>query len=254
MDQKLTKKSNFFERISQIIDYYGIKNVNSFAKEYLGYDSSEKINRLKKENAKPSFEILNDISNKFEYINVEWLLTGRGNMLKSEKAYTIEDTAEHVVNDVEVLYQHKSKAIERFWNEQEVPLYELDATAGLSTIFSNNQQQNIINFIKIPDLPRCDGAIYARGDSMYPLIKSGDIVIFKEVVDLSYLQLGEMYLVDYTLNNDDYLVVKYIQKSEVEEHIKLVSHNPHHYPLDIPVSSVRAVAVIKASVRLNAIK
>lgn len=187
-------------------------------------------------------------------INPEWLLTGTGPMLRNEIAHVAEDVIHSIANDLELLYKHQSKAIERFWNEQEVPLYELDAAAGLSTIFNNNQQQNIINFIKIPDLPKCDGAIYARGDSMYPLIKSGDIVIFKEVTDLNYLQLGEMYLVDYTLNNDDYLVVKYMQKSEVKEHIKLVSHNPHHHPLDIPVSSIRAVAVIKASVRLNAIK
>jgi len=175
-------------------------------------------------------------------------------MVKSEKSYIEEISTHDVVSDTEVVYQHKSKAIERFWNEQEVPLYELDATAGLSTIFSNNQQQNIINFIKIPDLPKCDGAIYARGDSMYPIVKSGDIVIFKEVTDVKYMQLGEIYLIDYTLNNDDFLVIKYIQKSEEREHIRLVSHNSHHSPLDIPTASIRALAIIKASVRLNAIK
>lgn len=72
----------FFERIKKIIDYYGIKSINSFAKDYLSYKSSEKINRLKGENALPSYEILHDISMKFEEINPDWLLTGRGEMLR----------------------------------------------------------------------------------------------------------------------------------------------------------------------------
>jgi hypothetical protein len=83
MQEKNEKISIFFERILQIANYYGIKSINIFAKKYLGYDSSEKINRLKKENTSPSFEILNDISNKFENINPGWLLTGNGEMLKN---------------------------------------------------------------------------------------------------------------------------------------------------------------------------
>ena len=77
------KNTTFFDRITQIIDFYGIKSINSFAKEYLKYDSSEKINRLKDEKKRPSIEILEDISNKFEDIDANWLLTGRGKMLRN---------------------------------------------------------------------------------------------------------------------------------------------------------------------------
>lgn len=86
----MKKYSNFFERILQLIDYYQIKSVNSFACDHLKYDSSEKINRLKKENTNPSFEILLDISNKFESIDMNWLITGKGKMLKSEKNIEIK--------------------------------------------------------------------------------------------------------------------------------------------------------------------
>lgn len=82
MQENKEKYSNFFERISNIMDFYGINSVKSFACDWLGYDSSEKINRLKKIGNNPSFEILNDISNKFDNINVEWLITGNGPMLK----------------------------------------------------------------------------------------------------------------------------------------------------------------------------
>lgn len=87
----MKKYSDFFERILQIIEYYGIKSVNSFACDFLKYESSEKINRLKKENANPSYEILLDISNKFEDIDMNWLIAGRGSMLKTAKEVDVKE-------------------------------------------------------------------------------------------------------------------------------------------------------------------
>jgi hypothetical protein len=88
----MDKNSLIFERILQIIEFYDIKSVNSFAKDHLGYDSSEKIARLKDPNKRPSFEILEDISNKFAYIDLNWLVTGNGSMLKnSDKNDKIEN-------------------------------------------------------------------------------------------------------------------------------------------------------------------
>ena len=39
--------TNFFERIMQVANYEGYKNPLDFAKKGLGWQSSEKINRLK---------------------------------------------------------------------------------------------------------------------------------------------------------------------------------------------------------------
>lgn len=98
MQNNLKNNSAFFERIMQIINYYGIKNVNAFSKAYLGYNSPEKINRLKKEENKPSFDILVDIANKFDEINLDWLITGKGKMLKlSEKDKTFLASEEAAV-------------------------------------------------------------------------------------------------------------------------------------------------------------
>ncbi len=64
--------------------YMRRKSLNSLGfSEFLGYKNSEKISRLfRKENAMPSAEILSDISNKCENLNIDWLLTGRGSMLR----------------------------------------------------------------------------------------------------------------------------------------------------------------------------
>ena len=57
-------------------------NASEFANK-LGYGSPEKISRLlRKNSAKPSFDILKDIANNFDNINVVWLLNGSGSMFK----------------------------------------------------------------------------------------------------------------------------------------------------------------------------
>lgn len=57
----------------------GCKNTNDLSKA-LGYKSPEKLYRLERDsNAKPSSDILTDFSNKFEHVNMGYVLTGQGN-------------------------------------------------------------------------------------------------------------------------------------------------------------------------------
>lgn len=136
-------------------------------------------------------------------------------------------------------------------SNDEILLYDIDAAANLKTLLSD-KKQNIIGRLSIPNIPKCDGALFIRGDSMYPLLKSGDIVAYKELKDFNYIVYGEMYLVDFVIDDDDYLVVKYVQRSDEEGKIKLVSYNPNHPPMDIPIRDcIRAMAIVKASIRFN---
>ena len=88
---------------------------------------------------------------------------------------------------------------------------------------------------------------------MYPLLKSGDIVAYKQIYDFySEIFWGEMYLISVEVADEEFISVKYIQKSEKgEDYIKLVSQNKHHQPKDIKMSKIRAMALVKASVRMN---
>ena len=80
----------------------------------------------------------------------------------------------------------------------------------------------MVGKIQIPSIPLCDGAVYISGDSMYPILKSGDIVGFKEINSFSNLIYGEMYLVSFTIEGDEYLAVKYVNRSKREGCLKLV--------------------------------
>ena len=175
-------------------------------------------------------------------VNHEWLLTGEGDMLKSAREE----------RQVEVKPIHQPRSTEKKEEIQVVYLYDFEASAGLRSLF-NDSRQNIIDTIKIPNLPKCDGAIHIVGDSMYPLLKSGDIILYKQMpLDINNLLYGEMYLLSYDIDGDDYIVVKYIRKSDKgEPYITLGSENPEHAPRDIDFRRVTALALVKASVRIN---
>jgi phage repressor protein C with HTH and peptisase S24 domain len=86
---------------------------------------------------------------------------------------------------------------------------------------------------------------------MYPILKSGDIVGFKGINNFGNVIYGEMYIVAFHLDGDQYLTVKYVNRSEKEGYVKLVSYNPHHEPMDLPVDTIQDMAIVKFSIRKN---
>lgn len=189
------------------------------------------------------YKIKSKISENCPELNMNWLLTGEGDMLKDEQ---------HVSEVAEVKSLSNMKSSEVKKDEQMVNLYDFEASAGLRSLLDNNHA-NVIDSIRIPNLPKCDGAIHIVGDSMYPLLKSGDIVLYKEMpVDMQHLFYGEMYLISYIIEGDAYVVVKYINRSpQGEPYVTLVSQNPHHADRDIDFRTVNALALVKASIRIN---
>lgn len=178
-------------------------------------------------------------------VSSSWLLTGEGSMTCLEESMALEDDSDYAISSKFPL------RTDRRIDTQTVPLYDLEASAGLVALFGAN---NVVpaDYISLPNLPPVDGAVHVRGDSMYPLLKSGDIVLYKEVTDYQYgIFWGEMYLVAFCVDGEEYIAIKYIQKSELDGHVRLVSYNPHHSPKDIPVNMIRALALVKASVRYN---
>lgn len=170
-----------------------------------------------------------------------WILTGEGLKLKIADEYNIKKN-------------HNPVYSEKILESQEVTLYDINAAANLKTLFTQ-REQNILGKLSIPEMPKCDGAIYVRGDSMYPLLKSGDIIAFKEVQpSLNSIFFGEMYLLSFDMNGEEYLTAKYVQKSKKKDHIHLVSYNTNHPPMDIPLAGIKAMALIKVSIRMNTMR
>jgi phage repressor protein C with HTH and peptisase S24 domain len=174
-------------------------------------------------------------------------------------AKAINKSLYYFLNDDELPAYQQAKTFsdvaEKKIDSQSIPLYNIEASAGLVPLFRNSDE-HIIDYINIPNLPNCDGAVYVTGDSMYPLLKSGDIVLYKQIKDIkNNIFWGEMYLISVDMDGEEYISVKYVQRSdEGKEFIRLVSQNQHHQPKDIHLKRVRALAIVKASVRMNAMR
>lgn len=170
--------------------------------------------------------------------NPEWLDTGKGDMFNANPslASTFRVHGEHAMP------------------LQSIPLYSIEGTAGLVPLFEQKEEHIPVNYIHIPNMPKCDGAIYVAGDSMYPLLKSGDIVLYKQLHDLNDIFWGNMYLLSLDIDGEEFITIKYLQRSDKDGYIRLVSENHYHGEKDIEVSRIRAIALVKASVRINTIR
>ena len=204
--------------------------------DYLGVSRSTLCNWINRNSIDYPL-LLGKLSN----LNYNWLLTGKGGAVHQSN-YCDNDLAS---GEVEMLYSPKSpEAVD----DRSVTLYDISAAANLKTLLEDRPQY-ALGKILIPNIPACDGAVYISGDSMYPILKSGDIVGFKFIYDLRDIIYGEMYLVSFNRGGDDYLAVKYVNRSDEEGCIRLVSYNEHHSPMDVRVSDISQMGIVKFSIR-----
>ncbi|RYF25171.1 MAG: helix-turn-helix transcriptional regulator [Flavobacteriales bacterium] len=186
------------------------------------------------------------IAEAYPNLNVNWLITGKGEPYLHPY---VENNLLKVINEQEL--QTYNTKTDYPVETQRIPLFEFRASAGLTQLF--DKHPNVLNYIEIPNLPPCDGAIFATGDSMYPLVKSGDIVIYKRVNDLrDGIIFGEMYILSIVIDDHLHTLIKFVKKSDLgDDYIQLVSQNSHHASRDVHFRNVGAMALIKASIRYN---
>ena len=277
MQEKKQKISPIKQRILQFADSLGISKRVFYAQIGVSRGTLE---------AKTG--ITEDIMAKFiaayPEVSINWLVTGNGeifttktpkNTIKSNDGKIDgeidgkrklqktpsnteypkgEESFEKNVADVTVDKVFKLRT-DRLIDRQQIPIYDMEAVAGLVPLFADQYSQSIVEVMETTLIPKCDGGLRIVGDSMYPLLKSGDIVFYKQVHDIMHSIIwGEMYLISFDIDGDEYVSVKYLQKSDTPDHIVLVSYNEHHKPMEIHINRIRALAFIKASLRLNSLK
>lgn len=210
-------------------------NVSEFARQS-GIPQGTLNNIVGNRLSKPSFENISKLVSSDETIDARWILTGEGDMNRK----------------VDILKIHTPPYLEHINEHEIVPLYDIEAAANLKMTMYKDKE-NVIGYLSIPDMPTVDGAVAVRGDSMYPIIKSGDIVVYKWISSPEYITYGEMYLVNYLWGDDRHVVVKYVKRSQKEGYVTLISYNSHHEPIDIPISCIQSIALVKVSIRYNTI-
>lgn len=232
------------ERFEKLINELYSGNKRAFS-QAVGVSPTVIENVVGARHGNPSFEVLRKVLYALENINPDWLILERGEMYISDKSFKVPENGVLLLND----------SIEKKHARQLIPIYNISAAAGLVSLFNDPTGYTPIDYISLPNTGKVDGGIFAFGDSMYPLIKSGDIVVYRRIQDMvNSIFYGEMYLISYDMEGEEFIVIKYIQKSDDPNYIKLVSQNQNHQPKDIPLSKVKALALVKASVRFNTMR
>ncbi|MGL5227594.1 MAG: S24 family peptidase [Bacteroidales bacterium] len=229
---------DFFSRLDKFMEY---KELNDNKISVFCGISNGLIGKARKKGGALSLDNISKILYAYPELNSDWLITGRGTMICSNN----DNCEQGMISEVSQSYG------ERKYDKQQVPLYNLCAAASILQLYQDPSTV-IDDYISIPNLPKCDGAVYVKGDSMYPLIKAGDIILYKQVNEaITSIIWGEMYLVVFDMEGDYFTVIKYIQPGSDNNHILLLSYNQNHSPKEVHISQIKALALVRASIRYN---
>lgn len=215
------------DRIQYLIDNQYNKNKKKFANS-IGYSPQVVSNIVAGRRTKPSYDVLNAIISTNVYINSEWLLTGKGEMMKESCTSSIDKM-----------------------EGRGIPLIPIEAMAGFGLGESQVMQYDISSGYNIPELEG-KGVKYlirVSGSSMYPKYSNGDLLACKPLKDLAFFQWGKPYVLD---TDQGAIVKRLFPCDEDVECLECHSDNKTHYPpFKIPKTSVRAVAIVVGVIRLE---
>lgn len=200
------------------------KNIAISRFEMLAKLSNGYINNVK---GRPSNEKIENIYRAFPDLNIEWLLTGEGNMLRSEDSQS-----------------RRTEAVSAP-GPKEVPYYDVDFAAGFPEM-ENDQTQVPSGLVRLPQFDGADCLVNVTGGSMSPLISSGDAVALRRVSGPDAILYGEVY----AIVTDEYRTIKRVRRSDVPGRIRLVPENPDYDPQDIDVAGIRHIYRVLGSVKL----
>jgi phage repressor protein C with HTH and peptisase S24 domain len=219
---------NIRTRILKYIDYKGITKYK-FCKDlglsngFLDKDGTIGADKCEK------------ISYQYPDINIEWLITGNGNMLKGY------DTSKSIYELKEPPAEYGIK------KSKEIALYDVSASAGFGSFDEMIAQNKVIGKYVIPDFSNIDWMIYVKGSSMYPKYSSGDIIACRVLNESKFIQWGKVYVV---ATQEQGLLVKRLDE-DGDDSIIAISDNSAYKPFKIPKNEIVGIALVVGVIRLE---
>lgn len=229
---------NFIERLQYYMTQNGISD------NKITVDAGLSIGLIGK--AKKSGKAMNSANIEkilFAYpeLNPEWLLTGRGEMMKTKCPSNLLSTNNSDKN-ISKDNENKQNTQELFTETR--PRVPFDAAAG-SLSFSPGPVSNLDceQLPLIPTFPRYDFTIIARGDSMFPDFQSGDELACAFVHESQFIQWGRVHVLDTAQG----VVVKRIFNTP--NSILCKSINKEYPDFEIPKDEVFHIALVIGLIR-----
>ena len=222
------------ERIKEYIDCKGI-TIAAFERS-IGMSNASFGKSLKNRGAIGSDKIENILS-VYTDLSSEWLLTGIGNMLKSDLDKPIE------------AHKRSAEPPKSSNKRRGIPLIPIDAVAGFPSADNDGVYMENCEHYSIPEF-EAKGAnflIRVSGDSMHPLYENGDIIACRKISDILFFQWGGIYVLD---TSQGALVKRVEEAEDDQESILCISENPRFKPFHLPKSDIRSLSTIIGLVRL----
>jgi len=123
---------------------------------------------------------------------------------------------------------------------KDVPYYNVD----LNNAFEPELIPDF--YIQYEPYNHADLWINNTGNSMSPIIENGDIIALQQKKDLNQMLYGEIYAIVFP----EIRTIKYIRKSEKDDHILLVPHDLINYDeQDMPKNLIKSFFLVLGSIK-----
>ena len=219
---------NINERFEAIIKELYANNQSSFAKA-IGVNPTVIANVIGARRGKPSFDVMERICANAN-ISPEWLLTGRGEMLKSSTSETVTPDLQPeptLTNDP----------------AQGTPYFDVDFIGGFSEIF-NDQTATPACRIIAPGFEKASVWCNVTGHSMEPKICHGDIIALRQC-RIDDIQYGEIYAIVL----DTIRTIKILRRGSTPDTLLFVPINkPDFEDQQFPISRIIQVYEVIGSI------
>lgn len=164
-------------------------------------------------------------------VNIEWLITGKGYMLKNA-------TDQRQMESAHLVPENSNEGI---------PLIPLSAMAGSFTDESSVMEFECEHYV-IPAFKGADFLIQVKGDSMQPTYYSGDLVACQRIpLNDLFFQWNKTYVLD----TKQGALIKRVRRGSDDDHILIVSDNTDYEPFELSKSQFNNVALVRGLVRLE---
>lgn len=177
-------------------------------------------------------------------VNPEWLLTGNGEMLKTNSTSRYDSVGQVPIVEYK---DGEFSEVNQISDQQNIatrPRIPLDAAAGgLSIALSSVSMSECEQMPIIPTLQKYDFTIVARGDSMIPDILSGDELACRFIHETGFIQWGRIHVLDTAQG----VVVKRI--FDAKDTILCRSLNPSYPDFTISKAEIYQLALVVGLVR-----
>ena len=211
------------EKILQFINYKGISKNKFYIKTGISNGVLDKKSSL-------SMNTVEKIYSAYPEINPEWLITGKGEMLKP--------TPINELNESAVIYK----------KIRTIPLISIEAVVRISTDPVNIIEQDIIANYSIPNFINADFMICIKGPSMSPKYNSGDIVACRIINQGTFIQWNKVHVI---ATKEQGVLIKRLKKGEDNNFLLAISDNKNYDSFEIPKDEILNIALITGVIRLE---